>query len=236
MVTEEGVEVLTTTPYHRGLPGGNRLRGWEEESGDRSENSSHDGATFSSSSIDEEAPFLLRPPGDDPDDARNWVVKAIERTGQSLDEALHTWIVRVHARAGAALRRDRRRRRARRRPASSAPRPGRTFPRSTRTPLARPLTGHHGGATVRPRARDRAPPMSLARTGHHGGGGARLLEPRVHGARPSDVAVLGGPLRGARGPDHVLPRLGADFALGFLDAIKAAIGMEEFETTDDLAT
>ena len=42
--------------------------------------------------VDEEAPFLLRPPGDDPDDARNWVVKAVERTGQSVDEALHTWI------------------------------------------------------------------------------------------------------------------------------------------------
>ena len=42
--------------------------------------------------VDEEAPFLLRPPGDDPEDGRNWVVKAVERTGQSVDEALHTWI------------------------------------------------------------------------------------------------------------------------------------------------
>jgi len=42
--------------------------------------------------VDDEAPFLLRPIGDDPEDARNWVVKAVERTGQSVDEALHTWI------------------------------------------------------------------------------------------------------------------------------------------------
>ncbi|MFN8186105.1 MAG: hypothetical protein U0R69_03395 [Gaiellales bacterium] len=41
--------------------------------------------------VDEEAPFLMRPLGDDPDDPRNWVLKAIDRTGQAAEEALHTW-------------------------------------------------------------------------------------------------------------------------------------------------
>jgi len=42
--------------------------------------------------VDQEAPFLMRPVGDDPDDPRNWVLKAIERTGQPVEEALHTWV------------------------------------------------------------------------------------------------------------------------------------------------
>jgi hypothetical protein len=42
--------------------------------------------------VDAQAPFLLRPPGDDPADQRNWVLKAIERTGQPAEEALHTWV------------------------------------------------------------------------------------------------------------------------------------------------
>lgn len=42
--------------------------------------------------VDQEAPFLVRPLGDDPDDPRNWVLKAIERTGQPAEEALHTWV------------------------------------------------------------------------------------------------------------------------------------------------
>jgi hypothetical protein len=42
--------------------------------------------------VDTRAPFLMRPPTDDPADGRNWVLKAIERTGQPVDEALHTWV------------------------------------------------------------------------------------------------------------------------------------------------
>lgn len=42
--------------------------------------------------VDMQAPFLLRPPTNEPEDKRNWVLKAIERTGQPLDDALHTWI------------------------------------------------------------------------------------------------------------------------------------------------
>jgi len=42
--------------------------------------------------IDMKAPFLLRPIGDDPADKRNWVLKAIEKTGQSVEESLHTWV------------------------------------------------------------------------------------------------------------------------------------------------
>jgi hypothetical protein len=50
-----------------------------------------DQLTFEQRPIDMKAPFLLRPVRDDPADQRNWVLKAIERTGQPLQEAIHTW-------------------------------------------------------------------------------------------------------------------------------------------------
>jgi hypothetical protein len=50
------------------------------------------GMVFNQRVIDMKAPLLLRPVDDDPTDKRNWVLKAIERTGQSLDEAIHTWM------------------------------------------------------------------------------------------------------------------------------------------------
>src|SRR5205823_14552743 len=46
---------------------------------------------FGQRPIDMKAPILLRPVGDDPTDKRNWVLKAIERTGQPLDAAIGTW-------------------------------------------------------------------------------------------------------------------------------------------------
>jgi len=46
-----------------------------------------DQMNFEQRPIDMKAPILLRPVGDDPGDKRNWVLKAIERTGQPLDEA-----------------------------------------------------------------------------------------------------------------------------------------------------
>jgi hypothetical protein len=47
---------------------------------------------FSQRVIDMKAPLLLRPVDDDPTDKRNWVLKAIERTGQDIDDAIHTWM------------------------------------------------------------------------------------------------------------------------------------------------
>lgn len=41
--------------------------------------------------VDQSAPFLMRPSTDDRADGRNWVLKAIERTGQDAGEACHTW-------------------------------------------------------------------------------------------------------------------------------------------------
>lgn len=38
------------------------------------------------------APFLLRPRGDNPEDTRNWIFKAIEQTGQSTEDALVGWV------------------------------------------------------------------------------------------------------------------------------------------------
>jgi hypothetical protein len=50
------------------------------------------GTVFNQRVIDMRAPLLLRPVDDDPTDQRNWVLKAIERTGQSLEDAIHTWM------------------------------------------------------------------------------------------------------------------------------------------------
>jgi hypothetical protein len=47
---------------------------------------------FSQRLVDMKAPLLLRPVDDDPTDRRNWVIKAIERTGQPIDDAIHTWM------------------------------------------------------------------------------------------------------------------------------------------------
>ncbi|MGH3142712.1 MAG: hypothetical protein ACRDO9_06235, partial [Gaiellales bacterium] len=58
---------------------------------DRSKFIPADQMSFEQRPIDRSAPILLRPVGDDPSDMRNWVVKAIERTGQTLEEAIHTW-------------------------------------------------------------------------------------------------------------------------------------------------
>src|SRR3989442_6590534 len=58
---------------------------------DRSKFIPPDKMSFEQQPIDMKAPILLRPIRDDPRDKRNWVLKAIERTGQRLDEATHTW-------------------------------------------------------------------------------------------------------------------------------------------------
>ena len=50
------------------------------------------GEAFSQRLVDMKAPLLFRPVDDDPTDKRNWVIKAIERTGQPIDEAIHTWM------------------------------------------------------------------------------------------------------------------------------------------------
>ena len=138
--------------------------------------------------VDEEAPFLLRPPGDDPEDKRNWVVKAIERTGQSVDEALHTWIYGFTLEPSCSWTATVESR-ATRRPAPSAPRSGDASRRSIKEAAASLLTDHIGGATVRPRARDRARRV-LARTRQRPRRTPRPLEPRFTGTRPPDVAVL----------------------------------------------
>ena len=156
--------------------------------------------------IDMKAPILLRPLGDDPADKRNWVLKAIERTGQPLDTALETWAF------GFALETDlmwsstveykgeeealRHQEEVWRRiPEKYKDAARKVFTWSSETPPY--------GLTLEIGADEIA-----SRLGHVEGGRARPLEPRLHRPRPPDVARLGGLLRRARGPDHVLPGVG----------------------------
>ena len=162
--------------------------------------------SFEQRPIDMKAPILLRPIGDDPGDKRNWVLKAIERTGQPLDDAIHTWafgfalednlmwdsVVEYQGESEA--------RRAHeeiwsRIPDKYAEAARKVFTWASDDAALRPLAGHR-------RAGDARPARHVRR------GCARLLEPRLHRARPPDVACLGGSLRRAGRGDHVLAGLG----------------------------
>ncbi len=52
---------------------------------------SQDKSAMEARFVDQSAPFLMRPSTDDAADNRNWVLKAIERTGQDAASAAHTW-------------------------------------------------------------------------------------------------------------------------------------------------
>lgn len=182
--------------------------------------------------IDLEAPFLMRPLGDDPNDRRNWVLKAIERTGQPLEEALHTWILgfaleddlmwnamveskgevearRAYAEVWRRLPED----------VTAAARQTLTF-KSEDPPFGLVL--------------ELDVPEVLERTGqaaeelvvfwnkafvHHDHQMWRALE-SLYGAREGLI---------------VYSRVWEGFALAFLDVVKAAIGISELKTTEDLA-
>ncbi len=182
--------------------------------------------------VDTRAPFLLRPPGNDPDDDRNWVLKAIERTGQPLDEALHTWI------SGFALENDL----------------FWTALTESRTPeeAARAYEAHWARIpdeyldAVRQTftVKSDSPPYGLT---------LELELPEViegSGVSPEDLLIFWNKafvahdhemwraledLFGAREGLIVYSRVWEGFALAFLDFIKGVIGVSEFKTTEDLA-
>lgn len=182
--------------------------------------------------VDAQAPFLLRPPGDDPDDRRNWVLKAIERTGQPIDDALHTWV------SGFALENDifwtaltenRTPEEAEETYLDAWNRIPEEFRAGARETLAFARATPPFGMTL-----ETALDELVAKSGKskeellvfwnkafvaHDHSMWRALESRF----------------GAREGLIVYSRVWEGFALGFLDFIKQTIGISEFKTTEDLA-
>jgi len=187
---------------------------------------------FEQQPIDLKAPILLRPIGDDPKDRRNWVLKAIERTGQKLEDALHTWAFAFGLEDG--LMWD-----------ATVEYQGEEEARRVHQEVWRriPLKYHEAAHKVFTWASDE-PPYGLSLDI-----GAEEIADRM-GVSQEEALVFWN--RGFTGHDHQMWRVWEDFygareavimysrvwegfALGFLEVIKAAIGMQEFRTTDDLA-
>lgn len=191
-----------------------------------------DQLTFEQRPIDMKAPILLRPVGDDPSDTRNWVLKAIDRIGQPLEVALSTWAF------GFALEDnlmwD-----------ATVEYQGEDEARRVQAEVWRriPEKYHEASRKVFSR-RSEEPPYGLELEV-----GADEIIERM-GVSPEDALVFWN--RAFTGHDHQMWRVWEDFygaregvimysrvwegfALGFLEVIKSTIGLQEFETTDDLA-
>jgi hypothetical protein len=182
--------------------------------------------------IDMKAPILLRPIRDDPTDKRNWVLKAIERTGQSVEDALHTWAY------GFALEDELMW------DATVEYKGEEEAPRVYQEVWRRIPAKYHEAARKVYAWRSDTPPYGLSLEI-----GAAEIAERM-GVSGEEALVFWN--RAFTGHDHQMWRVWEDFygareglimysrvwegfALGFLDVIKATIGMQEFKTTDDLA-
>jgi hypothetical protein len=182
--------------------------------------------------IDLKAPILLRPIGDDPKDGRNWVIKAVERTGQPLDTAIETWSF------GFALEDELMFN-------AIAEHLGEEEARSSHEAVwARIPAKYREAARTVFEWKSEQPPYGLALEI-----GGDVVAARM-GVSLEDALVFWN--RAFTGHDHQMWRTWEDrygaregvimysrvwegFALSFLDVIKAAIGMHEFQTTEDLA-
>jgi len=182
--------------------------------------------------IDMKAPFLLRPIGDDPADKRNWVLKAIERTGQPLEAALSTWAF------GFALEDnlmwD-----------SSVEHVGEDEARRVQEEVWRRIPPkYHEAARKVLTWKNEAPPYGLSldigapeiieRMGVSGEE-ALVFWNRAFVGHDHQMWRVWEDFYGARDGVIMYSRVWEGFALGFLDVIKATIGMQEFKTIDDLA-
>jgi hypothetical protein len=191
-----------------------------------------DRLSFEQQPIDMKAPILLRPLGDDPADKRNWVLKAIERTGQPLDVAVTTWAF------GFGLEDDLMWN-------STVEHLGEDEARRHHAEVWRRIPEkYHDAARKVFTWKSQEPPYGLTLEI-----GADEIAERL-GMTKEEAVVLWN--RGFTGHDHQMWRVWEDyygareglimysrvwegFALGFLDMIKGAIGMQEFKTTEDLA-
>jgi hypothetical protein len=182
--------------------------------------------------IDMKAPILLRPIGDDPEDKRNWVVKAIERTGQPLEEALHTWAFgfafedELMWSATVEYKGEEEARRVheevwRRIPAKYHDAARRVFDWKSETP---PF-----GLSLEIGADEIVERMGVASEE------ALVFWNRAFVGHDHQMWRVWEDFYGAREGVIIYSRVWEGFALGFLDVIKATVGMQEFETTDDLA-
>lgn len=182
--------------------------------------------------IDMKAPFLLRPIGDDPADKRNWVLKAIERTGQPLEAALSTWAF------GFALEDnlmwD-----------ASVEHVGEEEARRVHEEVWRriPPKYREAARTVFTWKSDEPPyglsldigaPEIIERMGVSGEE-ALVFWNRAFVGHDHQMWRVWEDFYGARDAVIMYSRVWEGFALGFLDVIKATIGMQEFKTIDDLA-
>jgi hypothetical protein len=188
--------------------------------------------TFEQRPIDLKAPILLRPVRDDPEDKRNWVLKAIERTGQPLDEAIHTWAF------GFALEDnlmwD-----------SVAEHLDEEQARRAHEEVWRriPVKYHDAARAVFTWTSEQPPyglsldievPKMLARLDLPGED-ALVLWNRAFTGHDHQMWRVWEDLFGARDAVIMYSRVWEGFALSFLDVIKSVINVQEFKTTDDLA-
>lgn len=188
--------------------------------------------SFEQRPIDMKAPILLRPIGDDPEDKRNWVLKAIDRTGQPLEEALHTWAF------GFALEDELMWK-------ASVEYKGEEEAWRVHEEVWRRIPAkYHDAARTIFDWQSETPPHGLSLEIE----AAEIIE-RM-GVPAEEALVFWN--RAFVGHDHQMWRVWEDFygaregvimysgvwegfALSFLDVIKATVGMQEFKTTDDLA-
>ena len=182
--------------------------------------------------IDMKAPFLLRPIGDDPADKRNWVLKAIERTGQPLEAALYTWAFGFALEDNLMWN-------------SSVEHVGEDEARRVQEEVWRRIpTKYHEAAQKVLTWKSEAPPYGLSldigapeiieRMGVSGEE-ALVFWNRAFVGHDHQMWRVWEDFYGARDAVIMYSRVWEGFALGFLDVIKATIGMQEFKTIDDLA-
>jgi hypothetical protein len=191
-----------------------------------------DRMSFEQRPIDMKAPILLRPVRDDPDDKRNWVLKAIERTGQPLEEAIHTWAF------GFALEDnlmwD-----------SVVEHMGDSEARRAHEEVWRRIPGKYqeaAGSVFTWKSEE--PPYGLSldidvpemvRRLDLSAEDALVLWNRAFTGHDHQMWRVWEDLYGARDAVIMYSRVWEGFALSFLDVIKGVINVQEFRTTDDLA-
>jgi len=182
--------------------------------------------------IDMKAPFLLRPIGDDPADKRNWVLKAIERTGQPLEAALSTWAFGFALEDNLMWN-------------SSVEHVGEDEAQRVQEEVWRRIPPkYHEAARKVLTWKSEAPPYGLSldigapeiieRMGVSGEE-ALVFWNRAFVGHDHQMWRVWEDFYGARDGVIMYSRVWEGFALGFLDVIKATIGMQEFKTIDDLA-
>lgn len=182
--------------------------------------------------IDMKAPFLLRPIGDDPADKRNWVLKAIERTGQPLEAALSTWAFGFALEDNLMWN-------------SSVEHVGEDEAQRVQEEVWRRIPPkYHEAARKVLSWKSEAPPYGLSldigapeiieRMGVSGEE-ALVFWNRAFVGHDHQMWRVWEDFYGARDGVIMYSRVWEGFALGFLDVIKATIGMQEFKTIDDLA-